>query len=173
MPSRSTPIGAIRCATCRGSRVSAPTRTSPGGGDRASKTTHLFDQQFIRQPYIGEVVNTAPTLTNLYDVAPRIKVSPSATLSMEFSWTFWWRYSSADDGVYGPQGPYNSAPLAGTTANARGNYIGSQPQPDVRWTPIAHVAFDGEIGQMVAGPVVKNAGGQNDTYAFVQVTLQF
>jgi hypothetical protein len=141
-----------------------------GGGDKASKTTHLFDQQFIRQPYIGEVVNTAPTLTNLYDVAPRIKVSPLASLSMEFSWTFWWRYSSAD-GVYGPQGPYNSAPFA--TAAARGNYIGSQPQLDVRWTPIPHVAVDGEIGQMVAGPIIKNAGGQNDTYGFVQVTLQF
>jgi hypothetical protein len=143
-----------------------------GGGDRGSKTTHLFDQQFIRQPYVGEVVNTAPTLTNLYDVAPRIKISPTTTLSAEFSWTFWWRYSSAD-GVYGPQGPYNSAPFAGTTATARGSYIGSQPQLDVRWTPIAHVAFDGEIGQMVAGPIIKNAGGQNDTYGFVQVTLQF
>ena len=54
-----------------------------------------------------------------------------------------------------------------------GTYIGSQPQFDVRWAPVAHVTFDAEIGQMVAGPVIKNAGGQNETYGFVQVTLQF
>jgi hypothetical protein len=152
-------------------RIGTHLDVASGGGDRGAKVTHLFDQQFIRQPYIGEVVNTAPTLTNLYDVAPRIKVSPTSTFSAEFSWTFDFRYSSAD-GVYGPQGPYNSAPLAGTTTT-RGNYIGSQPNLDLRWTPIAHVAFDAEIGEMIAGSVIKNAGGQNDTYGFVQVTLQF
>ncbi|MDB5408086.1 MAG: putative secreted protein [Rhodospirillales bacterium] len=143
-----------------------------GGGDKASKTTNLFDNQFIRQPYIGETVNVAPSLTNLYDVSPRVRIQPLSTLSAEFSWTFWWRYSSAD-AVYGPQGgPFGTSQFAATLGKP-GSYIGSQPQLDVRWTPIPHVALDGEIGQMVAGPVIKNAGGQNDTYAFVQVTLQF
>ncbi|MDB5405960.1 MAG: hypothetical protein JWL84_872 [Rhodospirillales bacterium] len=155
-------------------RIGTHADVASGGGDKASKTTHLFDNQFIRQPYIGEVVNTAPSLSNLYDLAPRIKITPTSTLSAEFSWTFWWRYSSAD-AVYGPQGPYGGASTIGgaATVGKPGTYIGSQPQLDIRWTPIAHVAFDGEIGQMVAGPVIKNAGGQNDTYAFVQVTLQF
>jgi hypothetical protein len=152
-------------------RIGTHLDVASGGGDKNAKVTHVFDQQFIRQPYVGEVVNTAPTLTNLYDVAPRIKISPLSTVSAEFSWTFWMRYSSAD-GVWGPQGPYNSAPLTGTTST-RGNYIGSQPNLDLRWTPIAHVAFDAEIGEMVAGTIIKNAGGTNATYGFVQATLQF
>jgi hypothetical protein len=152
-------------------RLGTHADVASGGGDKAKKVTNLFDNQFIRQPYVGQVVNTAPSLSNLYDVAPRIRVQPLPTLSAEFSWTFWWRYSSAD-AVYGPQSPYNASAFP-ATLGVGGTYIGSQPQLDVRWTPIPHVAFDAEIGQMVAGPVIKNAGGQNDTYGFVQVTLQF
>jgi hypothetical protein len=152
-------------------RIGTHADVASGGGDKASKTTNLFDNQFFRQPYLGQVVNTAPGMTNLWDVSPRVKVSPTATLSAEFSWTFWWRYSSAD-AVYGPQSPYNASVFAATLGKP-GTFIGSQPQLDVRWTPVPHVAFDGEIGQMVAGPVIKNAGGENATYAFVQVTLQF
>jgi hypothetical protein len=143
-----------------------------GGGDKNSKTTNLFDQQFIRQPYIGETVNTAPTLTNLWDVSPHLKVTPLAALSAEFSWTFWYRYSSAD-AVYGPTGPYLAPSSFAATLGAQGNYVGSQPQLDVRWTPIPHIAFDGEIGEMVAGDVIKHAGGGSSTYGFVQATLQF
>jgi hypothetical protein len=153
-------------------RLGTHADVASGGGDRAKKVTNLFDNQFIRQPYIGQVVNTAPSLSNLYDVAPRIRISPLSTVSAEFSWTFWWRYSSAD-AVYGSTGPYGPATNFPGTLGVGGTYIGSQPQLDVRWTPIPHVAFDAEIGQMVAGPVIKNAGGQNDTYGFVQVTLQF
>jgi hypothetical protein len=153
-------------------RIGTHLDVASGGGDKNSKTTNLFDNGFIRQPYVGETVNTAPSLTNLYDVAPRIKISPLKSLSMEFSWTFWWRYSSAD-AVYGPQSPYGPPSSFAPTLGKPGNYIGSQPQLDVRWTPIPHVTVDGEIGQMVAGEVIKNAGGQNDTYGFVAVTLQF
>jgi hypothetical protein len=153
-------------------RIGTHLDVASGGGDKAKKVTHLFDNELIRQPYVGEVVNVSPSLTNLYDVAPRIKISPTSTISAEFSWTFWWRYSSADT-VYGPQGAYGASLFGTGPILSKGNYIGSQPQLDVRWTPIAHVAVDAEIGQMVAGEVIKNAGGQNDTYAFVQVTLQF
>jgi hypothetical protein len=155
-------------------RLGTHADVASGGGDKTSRTTNLFDNQFLRQPYIGQVVNTAPSLTNLWDVAPRLRVQPLPTLSAEFSWTFWWRYSSAD-AVYGPQGPYNGPSLFGgaATIGVGGTYIGSQPQLDVRWTPVPHVAFDGEIGKMIAGPVITNAGGKSDTYGFVQVTLQF
>jgi hypothetical protein len=143
-----------------------------GGGDKGSKTTHLFDNELSRQTYIGETVNTAPSLSNLYDLAPRIRIAPTSNLSAEFSWGFLRRYSSADN-VYGGAGPYGAS-IFGTGAIGKpGTYIGSQPQLDVRWTPIAHIAVDAEIGQMVAGSVIKNAGGQNDTYGFVQVTFQF
>jgi len=152
-------------------RIGTHADVASGGGDKASKTTNLFDDQFVRQPYTGETVNTAPGQTNLYDLAPRIRVQPLRTFSAEFSWGFFWRYSSAD-AVYGAQGAYTSSVFAATLGKP-GSYVGSQPNLDVRWTPIAHVAFDGEIGQMVAGSIIKNAGGQNDTYAFVQVTLQF
>jgi hypothetical protein len=143
-----------------------------GGGDKASKTTNLFDNEFLRQPYIGQVVNTAPSLTNLWDVAPRVRVQPTSTISAEFSWTFWWRYSS-NDAIYGPAWINNGASSFAATLGKQGMYVGSQPQLDIRWTPIAHVAFDAEIGQMVAGELIKNAGGSSQTYGFVQATLQF
>jgi hypothetical protein len=152
-------------------RIGTHADVASGGGDKNSKTTNLFDDQFVRQPYTGEVVNTAPGQTNLYDLAPRIRVQPLSKVSAEFSWTFLWRYSSAD-AVYGAQGAYTNSVFAATLGKP-GSYIGSQPQLDVRWTPIPHVAVDGEIGQMLAGTIIKNAGGQNDTYGFVQVTLQF
>ena len=51
-------------------------------------------------------------------------------------------------------GPFGTSQFAATLGKP-GSYIGSQPQLDVRWTPVAHIAFDGEIGQMVAGPIIK------------------
>jgi Alginate export len=153
-------------------RVGTHLDVASGGGSKSGKTTNLFDNAWFRQPYVGNVVNTAPTLENLWDVAPRIKISPLASLSAEFSWTFWFRYSGSD-AIYGPNNAYNVGTSFPGTLQSHGSYVGSQPQLDVRWTPIAHVAFDFEIGQMVAGDVVRGAGGKNDTFAFAQATLQF
>jgi hypothetical protein len=152
-------------------RIGTHVDVSSGGGDKKSKTTNLFDDQFVSQTYTGEVVNTAPGQTNLYDVAPRIRIQPLPQVSAEFSWGFLWRYSSAD-AVYGPQGAFTTSAFAPTLGKP-GSYIGSQPQLNIRWTPVAHVTIDAQIGQMVAGTIIKNAGGQNDTYGFLQMILQF
>jgi hypothetical protein len=155
-------------------RIGTHADVASGGGDKASKTTNLFDPGNFRQPYLQNTVTTALGMSNIYDVSPRIKISPTSTLSAEFQWTFMWRYSSAD-GLWSAQGPYGGPSTLGgaSTVGKPGTFIGHTPQLDVRWTPIPHVAFDAEIGQMVAGPVIKNAGGQNDTFAYLQATLQF
>jgi hypothetical protein len=154
-------------------RVGTTADVGSGGGDKKSKTTHLYDAQFMRQPYIGTVVVNSPSITNEYHLAPRVRISPTPTISAEFVWNFYWRYSSAD-GIYSTGGYQTPSSFGGAaTVGKPGTYVGSLPTLALRWTPIAHVAVDSEIGQLVAGPVIKNAGGQNNTYVNVQVTLQF
>jgi hypothetical protein len=143
-----------------------------GGADRAGGTIHTY--QPIRANTAYYLPNSFFSPTNFYDVAPRIKVQPTAELSAEIYYAFLWRYSEADAVYSGTawQGGGGTNQYA-ATALTRGRRIGEQPDLSIVWTPVPHVSLLVEFATFRPGSALRSVGAKTTSYTQWTVNLKF
>ena len=65
-----------------------------GGADPTGKTLHTYQPMYANTQYYVPNNEFAPT--NFYDFAPRIGISPTDAIRVEYYYSFLWRYSESD-----------------------------------------------------------------------------
>jgi len=143
-----------------------------GGADKTGKTLHTYQPMYPNTQYYVPNNEFAPT--NFYDLAPRISISPTATIKAEYYYSFLWRYSDRD-AIYtgapwpGGQGQNSYA----VTALLPGRSIGQQSDLRVTWTITPHVLTLFEFGVFWPGAALRTAGGRTTTFLDANLTFKF
>ena len=143
-----------------------------GGADKTGGTLHTYQPMYANTQYYVPNNEFAPT--NFYDVAPRIGVSPTDTVRVEYYYSFLWRYSERD-AVYtgapwpGAQGQNSYA----VTALVPGKSIGQQSDLRLTWSITPHVLTLFEFGMFWPGAALRTAGGRTTTFLDANLTFKF
>jgi alginate export protein len=143
-----------------------------GGADRTGGTLHTYQPMYANTQYYMPNNEFAPT--NFYDLAPRLGVSPTDTVKVEYYYSFLWRYS-ASDAIYtgapwpGGQGQNSYA----VTALLPGRSIGRQSDLRITWTVTPHVLTLAEFGIFWPGAALRAAGGRTTTFLDANLTFKF
>ena len=143
-----------------------------GGADKTTRTLHTYQPMYANTQYYVPNNEFAPT--NFYDFAPRIGVSPTDTVKLEYFYSFLWRYSESD-AIYtgapwpGGQGQNSYA----VTALLPGRSIGQQSDLRLTWTITPHVLTLAEFGIFWPGAALRAAGGRTTTFLDANLTLKF
>ncbi len=143
-----------------------------GGADRAGGTLHTYQPMYPNTQYYVPNNEFAPT--NFYDAAPRISVSPSETVNVDFYYSWLWRYSEADAIYTGAPWPGgNGQNTYATTVLAPGRAIGRQSDLRITWTITPHLLALAEFGIFLPGSAIRTAGGKITTYLDANLTFKF
>ena len=143
-----------------------------GGADRTGGTLHTYQPMYPNTQYYVPNNEFAPT--NFYDIAPRISLAPTETVTAEYYYSWLWRYSESD-AIYigapwpGAQGQNNYA----VTALLPGRSIGRQSDFRVTWAITPHLLALGEIGIFYPGSALRAAGGRVTTFLDANLTFKF
>ena len=143
-----------------------------GGADRTGGTLHTYQPMYPNTQYYVPNNEFAPT--NFYDIAPRISLAPTETVTAEYYYSWLWRYSESD-AIYigapwpGAQGQNNYA----VTAFLPGRSIGRQSDFRVTWAITPHLLALGEIGIFYPGSALRAAGGRVTTFLDANLTFKF
>ena len=153
-------------------RIGGHIDMASGGASTASGTMHTYQPMYANTQYFVPNNEFAPT--NFYDIAPRIRVSPTGTVNIEYYYSFLWRYSQAD-------AIYTGAPWPG--GNGQNNYavtvltpgrsIGRQSDLRVTWTITPHLLALAEFGIFYPGSAIRAAGGRTTTFLDANLTFKF
>lgn len=142
---------------------------SGGAGDG---TMHTYQPMYPNTQYYVPNNEFAPT--NFYDIAPRIRVTPTETVSAEYYYSFLWRYSGSDAIYTGAPWPGgNGQNNFAATVLAPGRFIGRQSDLRVIWTITPHVLTLFEFGLFFPGSAIRTAGGSTTTYLDANLTFKF
>ncbi|HYM72463.1 MAG TPA: alginate export family protein [Stellaceae bacterium] len=153
-------------------RIGVHVDAASGGADTVGRTLHTYQPMYPNTQYYVPNNEFAPT--NFYDVAPRIGVRPSETVTAEYYYSFLWRYSQAD-------AIYTGAPWPG--GNGQNNYavtvltpgrtIGRQSDLRITWAITPHLLTLAEFGVFIPGAAIRAAGGRTTTFLDVNLTFKF
>ncbi|HEX3863298.1 MAG TPA: alginate export family protein [Stellaceae bacterium] len=143
-----------------------------GGADKTGGTMHTYQPMYPNTQYYVPNNEFAPT--NFYDVAPRIRVSPTDTITAEFYYSFLWRYSESDAIYTGAPWPGgNGQNSYAVTALTAGRSIGRQSDLRVTWTIVPHLLALAEFGIFYPGAAIRAAGGKTTTFLDANLTFKF
>jgi len=153
-------------------RLAAHADIASGGADKAGGTMSTYQPMYPNTQYYAPNNEFAPT--NFYDVAPRISVRPSETVSAEFYYSFLWRYSQSDAIYTGAPWPGgNGQNSYAVTVLAPGSTIGRQSDLRVSWEIDPHVLSLYEFGVFMPGSAIRTAGGHTTVYLDANLTFKF
>jgi hypothetical protein len=142
-----------------------------GGADRAGGTIGTYQPMFPDTLY--HMPNSFFSPTNFYDIAPRVRVTPVAGVSAEFSYGFFWRQSQ-DDAVYtGNWKGANGTNALAASALVPGRVIGRMPNLTVTWAPVRNLILRLTAAEFIPGSALKAVQGKNTTYVNAQMTAKF
>lgn len=135
-----------------------------GGGAFANGKLHTFNFIFGSTPYIswGHFVVTE----NLFDIAPRVRISPLPRLTLTGEAEFL-RRPDQHDAVYS-----NTAAYAGTQS-VRGRDIGTLFRADARYAVSHHLGVSLLFERLQAGHVLKAAKYDDATFTGIATSFYF
>lgn len=112
--------------------------------------------------------------TNFYDVAPRIAISPTEAVRLEYYYSFLWRYSERDAIYVGAPWPGGQGQNAyAVTALVPGRSIGRQSDLRLTWTITPHLLTLFEFGIFWPGAALRTAGAKTTTFLDANLTFKF
>ena len=153
-------------------RIGAHADIASGGADKADGTMSTYQPMYPNTQYYAPNNEFSPT--NFYDVAPRIGVKPSETVTAEYYYSFLWRYSEADAIYTGAPWPGgNGQNNYAVTVLTRGRTIGRQSDLRITWEITRHVLTLFEFGVFDPGSAIRQAGGRTTTYLDANLTFKF
>ncbi len=99
--------------------------------------------------------------SNLLTPALRLNLEPIKSVKTMFALRGYWRASTSDNWV--PAG------IKGQDA-----YIGTQVEARLRWEPLTNnLRIEGGVAHLFAGDLIDQAGNNDSTYAYTQVSVKF
>jgi hypothetical protein len=143
-----------------------------GGANKAAGTISTYQPMYPNTQYYVPNNEIAPT--NFYDVAPRISVKPTPTVTAEYYYSFLWRYSQSDAIYTGAPWPGgNGQNNFAATVLAPGRTIGEQSDLRITWTITPHLLTLFEWGVFFPGSAIRTAGGRTTTFLDANLTFKF
>jgi hypothetical protein len=153
-------------------RIGAHADVASGGANKADGTMSTYQPMYPNTQYYVPNNEFAPT--NFYDLAPRISVRPTETVTAEYYYSFLWRYSVADAIYTGAPWPGgNGQNNYAATVLAPGRTIGRQSDLRVTWEITPHILMLDEFGVFDPGSAIRTAGGHTTVYLDANLTFKF
>jgi hypothetical protein len=153
-------------------RIGAHADVASGGANKADGTMSTYQPMYPNTQYYVPNNEFAPT--NFYDLAPRISVRPTETVTAEYYYSFLWRYSDADAIYTGAPWPGgNGQNNYAATVLAPGRTIGRQSDLRVTWEITPHILMLDEFGVFDPGSAIRTAGGHTTVYLDANLTFKF
>jgi hypothetical protein len=153
-------------------RVGAHVDLASGGADKTARTLSTYQPMYPNTQYYAPNNEFSPT--NFYDFAPRISVKPNDVVSLEYYYSFLWRYSEADAVYVGAPWPGgNGINNYAVTVLAPNRFIGQQSDFRATWTITPHVLTLFEYGVFIPGPALRAAQGRTTVYLDANLTFKF
>ncbi|MBV8778750.1 MAG: alginate export family protein [Alphaproteobacteria bacterium] len=138
-----------------------------GGG-----TLNTYQPMYPNTQYYAPNNEFAPT--NFYDIAPRISIRPTETVTAEYYHSWLWRYSEADAIYTGAPWPGGSGQNNyAATVLAPGRAIGRQSDLRVTWAITPHLLTLFEFGIFDPASAIRTAGGHVTTFLDANITFKF
>jgi alginate export protein len=153
-------------------RIGAHVDGASGGADKLGRALHTYQPMYPNTQYYVPNNEFAPT--NFYEIAPRIAVSPSDTVRIEYYYSFLWRYSQSDAIYIGAPWPGGQGQNSyAVTALVAGRPIGRQSDLRATWSITPHLLTLFEFGVLWPGSALRTAGGRTTTYLDANLTFKF
>ena len=153
-------------------RIGAHVDGASGGADKGRLKLNTYQPMYPNTQYYVPNNEFAPT--NFYDFAPRIALSPTPTVRVEYYYSFLWRYSQADAIYIGAPWPGGQGQNSyAVTALVPGRPIGQQSDLRVTWAITPHLLTLAEFGVFFPGSALRAAGGRTTTYLDANLTFKF
>jgi hypothetical protein len=139
-------------------------RVDVASGDRAAGDQRLntFDLAYPNLSYLSDAAAFAPR--NVWNIQPfaTAKFGPrlTATLGVQLLWRV-----SRNDAIYSS----SNSPLI--APGATGNFVASQPYVRLSWRPIPLFNVQATLEKIIAGEVVHHAGGKDELYESLSLTV--
>jgi hypothetical protein len=153
-------------------RIGAHIDMASGGADKAGGTIHTYQPMYANTQYYVPNNEFAPT--NFYDVAPRVSVRPTETVTAEYYYSFLWRYSQGDAIYTGAPWPGgNGQNNYAVTVLTPGRVIGRQSDLRITWAVTPHLLTLFELGVFTPGSAIRAAGGHTTTFIDANLTFRF
>lgn len=153
-------------------RIGAHFDGASGGANKAAGTISTYQPMYPNTQYYVPNNEFAPT--NFYDVAPRLSVKPTATVTAEYYYSFLWRYSQSDAIYTGAPWPGgNGQNNFAATVFAPGRTIGEQSDLRITWAITPHWLTLFEWGVFFPGSAIRTAGGRTTTFLDANLTFKF
>ncbi|HVH80619.1 MAG TPA: alginate export family protein [Stellaceae bacterium] len=153
-------------------RIGAHADVASGGASRADSVMSTYQPMYPNTQYYVPNNEFAPT--NFYDFAPRISVRPMETVTVEYYYSFLWRYSNADAIYTGAPWPGgNGQNSYAVTVLTPGRTIGRQSDLRASWTITPHLLTLFEFGVFDPGSAIRTAGGRTTVYLDANLTFRF
>ncbi len=153
-------------------RIAAHADIASGGASRADGVMSTYQPMYPNTQYYAPNNEFSPT--NFYDFAPRISVRPTETITVEYYYSFLWRYANSDAIYTGAPWPGgNGQNNYAVTILAPGKTIGGQSDLRVTWQVLPHLLTLFEFGVFSPGSAIRTAGGRTTTYLDANITFKF
>lgn len=146
-------------------RLTARLDLSSGGGAWGDGAVRTFHPLYASSSHVSEGQLLA--LGNLVAITPGIVVAPTprTTLSMEAGHLRRW---TSDDAVYATA----TRPYAGTQ-DVPGTHVGELLRLGATWTPDPRLSLRLNLEHLHTGSVLRRAGHDSASFAFLDVTLRY
>jgi len=153
-------------------RIGAHIDGASGGANKAEKILGTYQPMYPNTQYYVPNNEFAPT--NFFDLAPRIRLKPAETVTIEYYYSFLWRYSEGDAVYTGAPWPGgNGQNNFAATVLAPGRVIGRQSDLRATWAITPHLLTLAEFGIFTPGAALRAAGARTTTFIDANLTFRF
>jgi hypothetical protein len=135
-------------------------------GDKNTKDHQLntFNSLYALLPYYSDSGLIAPR--NLMNVQPVVKLHPTDDITLEASWSHFWRESKSDGFYLGPE-----RPIKNTTSGGR--YIGNQTELKAAWQAASWLEIKMTFAYFQVSDTLKSQGMTDNKYVMTSTTVTF
>lgn len=146
-------------------RLTAHIDLASGGGAYGSGTVKRFNPLYSSSNYLGE--GRFLSLSNLFQIAPGISVSPTATTNIAIEYGFARRLTDDDAAYAGGLRAYPG------TQNVKGHEIGYLLRITGNWSVTENLTLSLDYEHLAAGEVLERAQLPSGSYGYVGATFRF
>ncbi len=146
-------------------RLTSHIDLASGGGSYGSGTVNRFNPLYSSSNYLGE--GRFLSLSNLFQIAPGISVSPTPSTNISIEYGFARRLTENDAAYVGGMRAYPG------TQNVQGHEIGSLLRIAGNWSVTENLTLSLDYEHLAAGEVLKRANLPSGSYCYVGATFRF
>lgn len=146
-------------------RIGLKADIASGGPDHPGGTISTFDPLLFKAPYFNEATLVRPS--NLIDLHPSVRVSPTSATTLSAGYDILWRYST-QDGLYNTPG---RVVIPGSANDSRS--IGGALDATLEWQIDRHLSWTASYVHHFSGSFITGAGGKDVDFFGTWIDFKF